>query len=128
MSEVVLPSGRKLALQAAPFAVAKNLYQAVLEEAKSLAFGKSTDVELVMKDLLCAAFSSKKIELCLWECFKRCLIDDLKISEDSFEKEEFRGDYMPVCLEVGKLNILPFVKSLFVGYSQMSEMLSSSPA
>lgn len=127
MREVKLPSGSVLKVSPAPFADAKALYQALLDEAKLLSFNRSTDVPQLMKDIVCYGFSSKKIEAALGECFKRCTYDygkgDLKIDGDSFEDPKCRVDYPVVCMEVATENVLPFAKSLSVVFERLSRVL-----
>ncbi len=116
MTEVKLPSGAVLKIDIAPFADAKALKQAVLKELKSIQVTTKTDMEVFFKDMFCIGFSSPEIEKCLGECFKRCLYNDLRISDQTFEPENARQDYMTVCFEVAKANILPFMKSLYAEY------------
>lgn len=121
--EITLPSGAVLKLNPAPFEQAKNLYQAILEELKPVSISTSSDVAEVLKNLMCYGFSSKKVEQCLWECMKRCQynngkIQDLKVDKDIFNNVEVREDYVPICIEVVKENVGPFVKSLYAEFSK----------
>jgi len=122
-----LPSGAKLKIQIAPFADAKNLYQAILREAYGVQFSMKAEMTSLLKDLFCVGFASQHIEACLWECFKRCTIDGLKIDKDTFEPVDRRDDYMKVCIEVAKANILPFVKSLYAEYQAIMPMIEKNP-
>lgn len=126
--DVKCPSGAILKITAAPFAVAKALYQALLKELKDVRFDFTDQIELY-KQLFCVGFSSPEIERCLWECFKRCTYDsgrgDFKIDLDTFEPESAREDYMTVCTEVAKVNIVPFAKNLFAEYARFSGMLKT---
>ena len=70
------------------------------------------DVNL-RKDLFCTFLASKKIEAALAECMKRVTYNGLKITEDTFEPVEARDDYLTVCVEVTRENVVPFMKSLF---------------
>lgn len=131
--EVKLPSGAVLRIQPASFELAKNLYQVVLEEAKSLGLSADTELASIYKDLFCIGFSSKKIEAALNECLKVCTYDsgagELKIGKDTFEPIEAREDYWQVCIEVAKENIYPFVKSLYVQYGDIfRQMMQNIPA
>lgn len=124
--EVKLPSGAKLKITPAPFDDARALYQAVLKELKPISIAGKPDVELY-KDLFCAGFASKEIEDALWVCFARVQYcdtrGDLKIDKDTFEPVKARDDYMQVCMEVAKENILPFVNSLYAEYGRfLAEM------
>ncbi len=125
--EVKLPSGATLKITIAKFEDARALYQAILDEGKSILIGAKTEMAEVYKNLFCIGFSSKKIEACLWECFKKCTYNsgagDLKIDESTFEPVSARNDYLSVCMEVAKENINPFVKSLSVEYGHVIKMM-----
>lgn len=127
MKEVTLPSGAILKLNLAPFADAKALYQAVFEEMRGLDIDPDK-AEKLLKDLFCVGLSSKKIEKCLQKCLERVLYNGLKITDELFEDEAARGDYIPMCTEVAKENLLPFMKSLFVGFHQVLDQLQKPPA
>lgn len=112
----------------APFADAKALYQAVLEEAKNLKVDAQTDIDVnLIKDLFCVGLSSKKIEAALAVCMKRATYNSLRITDEVFEPEEARNDYFVVCLEVAKRNLAPFTKDLYAEYSQVLGQLKSFP-
>ena len=129
MKEIKLPSGALLKITPSPFSDAKALYQAVLEDLRGLAMDSQTDMAALYKDLFCIGFSSKRIEVCLWECFKRCTYNggngDLKIDKDTFEPISARDDYWTVCMEVAKENIHPFAKSLYAEYGHILATLKS---
>lgn len=130
MKEIKLPSGAVLKITLAPFSDSKALYQAILEELKQIQmFG--VDMTNVFKDIACVAFSSKKIELCLETCFKRCTYDfgkgDFKIDSQTFESAENRGDYVAACTAVIEENIMPFMKSLYVEFQRFMLKLPSAP-
>ena len=131
MREIKLPSGAILKVSPAKFEDSKALYQSVLEELKMISFNSKTELGLIYKDLFCAGFSSKKIELCLWECMKKCTYNngktgDLKIDQDTFEPVSARDDYIKVCMEVAKENIDPFVKSLYAEYGTYQAMVTNA--
>ena len=130
MKEIKLPSGAILKLGVSPFGVSRALFQAVLEEVKDLKIASSDEMAAVYKDIFCIGLSSKKIEACLWECFKKVLYcdkrGDLKIDQDTFEPVSARGDYLAVCIAVAKENIDPFVKGLYVEYKGFFETITSA--
>lgn len=132
MKEITLPSGAILKITLAPFADARELYQAMLEEMKMIDFKSNIDVSSVLKEFICYGFSSKRIEYCLEKCFIRCLYNsgsgDLKIDKNTFEPAEARDDYLTVCLEVAKENILPFTKSLYAKYKPLIETIKKDLA
>lgn len=129
MTEIVLPTGAKLVITSAPFADAKALYQAVVEEMRGIK--ASPDVELDtnwIKDMLCAGLSSKKIDAALAKCMERATYDGIRIVADTFEPVKAREDYLTVCFEVAKENIMPFTKSLYAKFAPQLEKLKSSLA
>lgn len=126
MKEISLPSGKKLSIGSTPFSESKALFQAVLEELRKIGISSKDDHMEVMKNLFCMGFSSKKVEDALAVCLKRCLYDGLKIDENTFEPEESRADYLPVCLEVVKENVAPFLKGLSAGLNSVSTLITNS--
>lgn len=128
LKEINLPSGAKLKITLSSFAVSKALYQAILEEMKAIRIAGQDDVAQAIKDIFCTSFSSKKVEACLLECMKKVTYNDLKVDDSTFEPEEARQDYMTVCMEVAKENVLPFTKNLFAEYSRALAMMPRDPA
>ena len=121
MKKVVLPSGSVLSIGSVPFKDAKALYQAILRSMQDINLNTKAQVGDLLKDIFCAGFSSPEIEKCLWVCLARCLYgngegNDLKISEDTFEPDSARQDYIKVCVEVTKDVVDPFTKSLYAEY------------
>jgi hypothetical protein len=124
-----LPSGAELRITLAPFSDAKALYQAFLEEVKTLKWEATTEIDTnFIKDIFCVGLASKKFEGALWKCMERALYNNLKITDQTFEPEEARQDYVPVCFEVAKENITPFTKTLMPLFSRVGGMLAKSPA
>lgn len=130
MKEVKCPSGAILKVGVAPFTDAKALYQALLKEAKGIAFHNKVELSSLYKDMFCAGFASAEIEKCLWKCMERCTYGekDLKISPDSFEPVEAREDFLFVCMAVAEENVGPFVKSLYAEYLRLLARSGNSPA
>lgn len=129
MKEIKLPSGATLKITLSSFSVAKALLQAVTEEAKGMTISGETEIDFnLMKDLLCTALSSKKIEACIWECCKKATYNGIKISEETFEDEDARQDYFTVMLEVSKENLLPFMKSLSAQYGDILKKIAPGQA
>lgn len=132
MFEKTLPSGAILKFNLASFTEGRALYQACLEELKSLSLDPEKEIDSnLFKDIFCAALSSKKIESCVWACFKRATLSrgssgDLKIDESSFESLEARQDYIPACFEVAKENIVPFAKSLYAEFRPLLDKIRNS--
>lgn len=127
MKEVTLPSGKILSIQLAPFEDSRELQSAVLDELKGVEVNVSGQMENLAKNLFCSAFSSKRVEKALHKCMERALYDGIKISRDTWEPAEARGDYMQACVEVAKENLLPFVKSLFAEYGHLLGAFVTDP-
>lgn len=122
-----LPSGAELKVTLSPFAISRDLYQSILEEAKGLRLDPKSEVDVnLFKDIFCSALSSKKIESCTWECLKRATYNGLKVDGDTFEKEEARQDYIPACYEVARANVMPFMKGLSAEFSPILEQVKNS--
>ena len=114
MRMVDLPSGRKMRIDAAPFAVSRDLFKTFLSEIKIVNMDAARELDVnFLKDLICTALGSKTIEDKIMACMKWVLIDDLKVEEASFEAPEHRQDYIIVMVEVAKENLTPFTNSLF---------------
>jgi len=128
MQDIKLPSGATLKITLSPFAVSKALLEAVSAEAKDMRLDPQAEIDLdLMKNLFCTGFSSKKIDAALQECTKRCTYNGVKLTEDTFEPEDARQDYVTVCLEVALANLRPFTKNLFAELNRIAEKLANSP-
>lgn len=125
MKTVTLPSGAELRIDLAPFADAKALYQAILEEGVKIKITSVEHAENVIKDLFCTVLSSKRIEESLYKCFQKSLYGGVRIANvnEVFESLEARGDYFQVCIEVARENIMPFMKDLYAQYGPVLENL-----
>lgn len=126
--EFKLPSGASLKYNLAPFKEGRDLYQIVIREMKDVPFNSKREIGEVLKDLALIAMSSKEIEVAIWACLKRARYNDIKITEETFESVDARGDYMTVCFEVAKANLEPFMKSLYAKYGHLLGMTPKSPA
>lgn len=127
MREVTLPSGAILKVNPAPFTDAKSLYKAILAEAKDIKIDSKTELASIFKDIFCSSFASDVVESKLWPCMRRCLYNDLKVEESTFEPEKSREDFTQVCMEVAKENVSPFLKNLYAAYSMLSLATSKDP-
>lgn len=132
MRDLDLPSGRKLHIQEADFQTSRALFEACMEEVKALKVDPEAEVDVnFLKDIFCTAVSSKKIMKCLWDCFKTVTINDVRVSNDSFEPVDARQDYYLVCWEVTHDNVLPFMKShlpwLSIILGKAKDSLKSKP-
>lgn len=117
MKTVKLANGKELFISLAPFADARALYQAMLEECKGIKVEMKTEIDMnFFKDIGFTLLASKKVESALFLCMARCTIDKLKVTEDSFEDPDMRSVYLEVCFEVAKANIDPFTKNLYAKF------------
>jgi hypothetical protein len=122
MQEVKLASGKTLKISLAAFAPGRRLYQAVAREAKALKVSGADQVDFnLKKDLVCTLLSSESLEKAVWDCMDRCLYDDLRITEATFEDEHARGDYITVLIKVAEANLLPFLKDLYAEFALLVE-------
>ena len=113
MRDVTLPSGAKLMVAAAPFAVSKTLYMVILDELKGVALKDDEEFHHTLLKLFAQGLSSKSVDLALANCLARCTYNGMKIDDDTFEPVERRKDYVQTQIEVVKENVSPFFESLF---------------
>lgn len=122
--EQILPSGANLKITLGTFSESKNLYQVMLEEAKSLSISENDEIDVnLFKNIFCLGLSSKKIEQALKPCLARCLYNNFKIDENTFEPVEARQDYIKACFYVAKENMLPFGRGLYAEFLPLLEKL-----
>jgi hypothetical protein len=91
--------------------LAREIAAAPLEIGGDLAAIMGKDVG-VLKNLICQLLASEALEKQIFKCLARCLLDGQKITPQTFEPAEMRGDYLPLAVEVVKMNILPFFEGL----------------
>lgn len=131
MKEIKLDSGAILKISHTPFSVSKSLYQAIVEEMKGISIQGNSDLNEMLKNLLCIGFSSKKIESSLNDCLKYCLYNsgkgDFKIDDSTFESTESRSDYSMICVEVALENVSPFMKGLYAGLKRVARTIINVP-
>ncbi len=129
MKEITLSEGAVLKIGPAPFEASKNLFQALLDEAKAVKLDPTAEVDVnLYKDLFCIGLSSKKIESALKPCLEKCLYNGLKIDASTFEDVKAREHYLDICFEVTKENVAPFTKTLMQKYSQIFQMINTAHA
>lgn len=127
MKHIKLASGADLGVGLAPLAEGKALFKAVCAEFKDIEIKGSDDINYnFIKNVFCSGFSSDRIEECTMACLKRCTYNGLKITEDTFEPEKAREDYIDVFINVISENIAPFLKGLSAELSpQLGAMITS---
>lgn len=138
----ILKSGRELKMQMASFAIAARLRKVVANELKGVKLGESFKVSAsakpadlmgmdlpieALKDLLCQFLASDAVEVAIAECMACCQYNGEKITRDTFEPEDARGDYLPIAWEVALLNLTPFFKGIDLKSFLPAPTTSSSP-
>lgn len=125
---VKLASGSTLEVSESPFAISRNLYQAVADEMKEVKVASADETFNLFKDCFCTLLASKRIELALDECMKKAAYNGRRIDADTWEPVQAREDYLEVCFEVAKENLLPFGKNLMQRYGGLFDKLKESLA
>lgn len=122
MKEVTLPSGAVLKIGLAPFSDSKELFQAIMEEMKTVSLNMEEIDYDFLKNMLCTGFGSKRVEAAVNKCWAKCLYNGVRIDADTFESLEAREDYLTVYSEVAMANVTPFTKNLL---SLLSPLMST---
>jgi hypothetical protein len=127
--KVILPSGAELSMTLAPFVEGNRLFTAVAQCAKNVDIDAQKDVVDIagninaLKDAFLNCLTSKEVSEAILLCLRRCVYNGQKINDWSFfDDAKLRADYLPVCWEVAKFNLLPFTNSLF---SRLSGVLAA---
>ena len=133
-TSIDLPSGAKLEVFVAPFAVGTKLYKVIANELKSVSVGENLDLGNLgsldlndLKSIFLQLLGSDALEAALFECFKWSTYNGLKVSRETFEPIEARGDYLPAAWGVLKINVTPFFKSLGSLLSEFDAPTSNGP-
>ena len=125
---IPLPSGATLELHIASFKDSSKLKRVVADELTKVKLDSINLTDFAaqdvgaLKNVVFGLLASEALERAVFDCAKMCTIDGEKITMDSFESKETRGDYMIVAWEVMRLNLLPFVEHL------LSKLKQSFPA
>lgn len=125
MKEFPLPSGAILKVGLAPFADAKALFQVAMNEMRGIQISSKGEVANLIKDLVLAGFSSPYVDAALTKCMEKCLYNDARITKDTFEAVEARGDYLAVIEAVATENLAPFLKPLFARFKELTQTIES---
>jgi hypothetical protein len=120
-----LKSGAKVELHEADFETANALFQAVAAEVIKVQTGIKFDLSRgmaglaeiefpldAMKNVICQIAASKEAGALIMDCMGSCLYNGQKITRATFQPTSARQDYLPLALEVMKLNVLPFFSGL----------------
>lgn len=120
--KIKLPSGSDLEITMLPYEEAWSVTQEVSTFLKEISFDltkvdwktfKKKDV-LVFAGPFLSLVGSKIVVESAKKCFKRCLINNVKIDSMTFESRETRSDYPMVIFHVLKENIAPFFEKILL--------------
>lgn len=121
-------NGKTIVINAAGFKDAFELKNSIEESIKGQQLDlvkKGTSLENMdiapLIQLVLSIDSNERFNTALFKCLEKCLYDQEKITEKTFEKVENRADYYNIVIECVKVNISPF----FVGLiSRLKDMQS----
>lgn len=126
--KVTLPSGAELEMTLAPFPEGRRLYVAVTKALKSINLTANLEDANALKDAFIEVSTSKEVEDAILTCLKRCTYNNERILNwDFFEDVNRREDYIPLCWEVAKFNLYPFMKVLFARLSARFVQTGQNP-
>lgn len=125
--EIKLTSGNILNATMVTFSDGRNLYQSIIAELNNLNIdvGDQIDINFI-KGIFCQLIISKEIEKNIWTCFNRTLYKKNKITLETFEPIDARGDYIEACMEICWFNLEPFIGGLFVKLSGVTSRITDS--
>src|SRR6266403_1521124 len=129
-TEILVPSGAKVVINDAPLEIALGLHdeidiallphnisftKLVKSYSNMIAEKQKNGIDAIywidylalegVGQAILAIKSSKKVREKVMECLIRCTYNDAKITKDTFEKKEARGDYNPIFIAVLKENV-----------------------
>lgn len=125
--KITLPSGSCLEITLMPWERAWEISQTVTKELELLKI-EISDLEVFKRDFedpdfnplelinlknpICSLISNKVFISAAKACFEKCTIDNLRINNDTFEKEDKRCDFIPAVYHVLMQNLTPFFSNL----------------
>ncbi len=107
-----LGSGAILEMTIASFEDGKKLLKAVTKEVKGIEITKGQDAINVIKNMVASVILSDEIDSALKPCLDRSTYNNKRITQETFEDEIARGDYLMVLKEVLEYNLTPFFSNL----------------
>lgn len=90
------------------FKLKSKIQKALLENNISIETALNQDLGQV----LMALDSSEEIFLAMFECLKKSTYNDVRITQETFEQDEAKGDLYEIFFNCLKVNIYPFFKPL----------------
>jgi hypothetical protein len=128
-------SGAKVIINSAPFKDVMALKAAIGAEISKADFSfdfsleggfneQSIDAAAIAKILL-VVDSSPVVQDKIFTCLARCTYNGEKITENTFEPDEARGDFYPIVTACLKKNLMPFLKALISSFAQFGAAVGS---
>jgi hypothetical protein len=120
MEKIDLPSGAILEIGLLPYEEAWKVQQKIALAIKGIEIDKnsidfknlwSTDV-FVLKGAICQILGNDAVIQAAKECFKKCLYNNQKITNMTFDEKESRQDFLYCVAYALKANIEPFFAGL----------------
>lgn len=119
---ITLDSGAELVVTIASFKEGNHLLKTLARELKGVdlemdlspdTFKNIGDKDVnSLKNLVLQLLQSEAVEAAVMACAKRCLYNQQRITDQTFEPVEARPDFLPVVWEVMKANLRPFFSGL----------------
>lgn len=123
--ELTAPSGATVIINPAPWIDAKTLKKALEEQIGLTGLTLGSDLTQVLSKILLID-SSDKVDTALMACLARCLRNNEKITNETFNNVEARADYYQIAFACAKVNIGPLVESLSSLLSELGVMKKKS--
>lgn len=134
MTSVSVPSGKTVVVQEGGWDEAVALRVAVASELAGADLGDlklsfNTEADLDIGKLLQIAMrldASQKVADALFVCLGRCTYDGQRITKQTFEPRDARGDYYPIVIACLKENIGPFFVPLLSKLNPVLERMQNA--
>lgn len=120
---IKLSSGAELDMTMSSFDDGEILLQAVLKEIDAIQITEKTDHIAIFKSIFARTILSKEIKSALKPCLERVTYNKVRLTNDIFEDEKVRCDYLPVLKEVLEYNLTPFFVNLISGLQDLESKL-----
>lgn len=115
MSVIIVPTGARVVISPAPWKDAKALKKAIQKELAASGSKLSLDSDVGhLVSAIMLVDSSDAVDTALQACLVRCLYNDEKITEETFNDVSARKDYYDIVVACVKENLGPLAESLFL--------------
>ena len=133
MVDFTTQSGAKVKINPADWKSANALKTAVTKELSAAEFDLKFDMSkdfteqdinlLDFAKLALSVDSSEAVYKAIFSCLVRCTYNGHRITEETFEDVEARGDYYEIVIACLKENLLPFFKGLVSKLKPLADLL-----